>query len=261
MKLVEPKIFLVGESRAFSLGVRAYLTEIGAANWVTDSPSDAEGLLELFGRGCYRSYAPGMNPNVTKVREGNKEYLANIKEQKHGSVFEHATANFLFLYVSRVFTHELVRHRVGTAMSQESLRFVRLDDIKFWIPPDIAANEAAKKIFEEAITAGERWQQELAAVLGFNAPGVSFDYKKKMTSAMRRIAPEGLATMIGWTGNFRTLRHVIETRTDPSAEHEIRLVFGKVADLATQRWPNAFGDYEVETVDGLPWYRTINSKI
>ena len=33
-----------------------------------------------------------------------------------------------------MFTHELVRHRVGTSISQESLRFVRLDDLPFWFP-------------------------------------------------------------------------------------------------------------------------------
>ncbi len=261
MKLVEPKVFKVGETVADYDGVKAYLAEIGAAGWRTDAPTDAEGLVEIFGRGCYRSFEPGLNLNVTKVRDGNKEYIANILKQGHGSVLEHSSVNFIFLYVSRVFTHELVRHRVGTAMSQESLRFVRLDDLNFWIPPDIRANPRALEIFEEAIASGERWQKELAVVLGLDEPGVDFHHKKKMTSAMRRIAPEGLATMIGWTGNFRTLRHVIEQRTDPGAEHEIRLVFGKVADIAAQRWPNVFGDYEVSIVDGLPWYQTPHGKV
>src|SRR5260370_17723749 len=31
-------------------------------------------------------------------------------------------------------THELIRHRPGTAISQESLRFVRLDELPFWFP-------------------------------------------------------------------------------------------------------------------------------
>lgn len=259
MKAVSPTVFLVGETTPVLEGVHDYLREIGASEWTTDSPTGAEGLLELFGRGCYRSFSPGLNPNVSKVREGNKQYLSNIIEQRHGSVFEHASANFIFLYVSRVFTHELVRHRVGTAISQESLRFVRLDKIDFWIPPDIALNPEAKAIFEEAIAAGERWQRQLADVLGLE--GATFEYKKKMTSAMRRIAPEGLATMVGWSANFRTMRHVIESRTAPGAEYEIRYVFGVVAEMAMTRWPNAFGDYQVQIVDGLPWYYTQHPKI
>ena len=48
---------------------------------------------------------------------------------------------------------------------------------------------------------------------------------------------------------------------DPGAEEEIRLVFGKVAEIAVERWGNVFADYEVEIVDGLPWYRTKNKKV
>ena len=264
MRVVEPKVFLIGESVAVygeEHGVTAYLNEIGVPSWTTNCPTHAEGLIETFGRGCYRSFQPGLNPNVTKVREGNKEYIDNIIKQHHGSVFEHSTANFVFLHVSRIFTHELVRHRVGTAISQESLRFVRLDTLDFWIPPEISDNPAALAIFERALREDEANQQELARVLDLNSPNMPFETKKKLTSAMRRIAPEGLATMIGWTANFRTIRHVIEQRTDPSAEREIRLVFCKVADIVTKRYPNAFGDYQMEDADGLPWYHTFNSKI
>jgi thymidylate synthase (FAD) len=261
MNPVEPKVFLVGETRAHSEGVRAYLERVGASTWVTDSPTDAEGLIEMYGRGCYRSFAPGLNPNVTKVREGNKTYLANIISQQHGSVFEHVVANFVFLHVSRVFTHELVRHRVGTAISQESLRYVRLDDLDFWMPPEIASNDKARAIFEEAVAASERWQSDLAEALELDGPNVPFDYKKQMTSAMRRIAPEGLATMIGWSANFRTLRHVIALRTSPHAEHEIRVVFAEVAEIAIKRWPNAFGDFTITLHNGIPWYQSPNPKI
>lgn len=54
-----------------------------------------------------------------------------------GSVIEHHVTNWIFADVSRVFTHELVRHRVGTAFSQESLRYVRLNDLGLWLPPQI----------------------------------------------------------------------------------------------------------------------------
>ena len=81
-----------------------------------------------------RPWAPGLNANVSKVREDSAEYLRNILKSGHGSVLEHANFTFLFHNVSRVFTHELVRHRAGAAYSQESMRFVRLTDIPFWFP-------------------------------------------------------------------------------------------------------------------------------
>ena len=51
--------------------------------------------------------------------------------------------SFVLHNVSRVVTHELVRHRPGTAVSQESLRFVRLTDIPFWFPDWAAGRSRA----------------------------------------------------------------------------------------------------------------------
>ena len=87
--------------------------------------------------------------------------------------------------------------------------------------------------------------------------GVAFAFKKIVTSAIRRIAPIGLATTIGWSANLRALRWVIEMRTHPSAEEEIRLVFGKVAAICCVR----DSDFTVEEADGLPWYKAGNSKV
>ena len=78
---------------------------------------------------------------------------------------------------------------------------------------------------------------------------------------MRRLAPLGLATSIGWSANMRALRHVIEMRTEPTAEEEIRLVFGQVAEICQERYSNLFADFEIEIVAGLPWYKTTNRKI
>ena len=78
---------------------------------------------------------------------------------------------------------------------------------------------------------------------------------------MRRLAPIGLATTIGWSANRRTIRWVLEMRTHPSAEEEIRLVFGKVGEIVIKRYPNLFGDFTVAVEDGLPWYQPKNSKV
>ena len=263
MQLVEPKVFLVGETRIIEDELHMYLNHIGVPEWFSNAPTDAERVVEIMGRLCYRSFKPGLNPNVTRIREGNDEYLANIINVKHGSVIEHPMLNFIIADVSRVFTHELVRHRVGVAISQESLRFVRLDKIRFWMPLAFRDHRKASKLTAwavEKIEIMERWQVELAELLEIENEK-KFEIKKKLTSAMRRFAPDGLATTIGWSVNPRGLRHIISMRTDPSAEEEIRFVFGKIAEIVTRRYPNLFGDYEVEIVDGLAWYKTPNLKI
>lgn len=261
MRRVEPKVFLVGETQIVRDGLQAYLDHIGASNWSTDAPGNSEELIEVMGRLCYRSFATGLNPNVTRVRKGNKVYLANILASRHGSVIEHPVLNFIFADVSRVFTHELVRHRVGVAISQESLRFVRLDELGLWLPMAILENEQAMEIFVRTFEQLEELQRLLADIYELDQPGTSFHRKKRITSAMRRIAPIGLATTIGWSVNPRTLRWVIEARTDPAAEEEIRLVFGRVAEIVIKRYPNLFGDFTVEVVDGLSWYKPTYNKV
>lgn len=261
MHRVEPQVFLVGETQIIEEGLQAYLNYLGISDWVSDAPTHPEKLIEVMGRLCYRSFRPGMNRNVTKIREHNKEYLDNILSVKHGSVIEHPVMNFIFADVSRVFTHELVRHRAGTAISQESLRFVRLEDLGQWLPAVIRENEKAVEIFGETFRHLEGLQIKLAELFRLDDSGVPFKVKKVVTSAMRRIAPIGLATTVGWSANPRTIRWVLEMRTDPSAEEEMRLVFGKLGVIVCQRYPHLFGDFEANTIDGLPWYKPKHSKI
>jgi thymidylate synthase (FAD) len=158
----------------------------------------------------------------------------------HGSVLEHASYSFAFRHVSRVFTHELVRHRAGSAFSQESLRYVRLTDIGFRVP------EALEPIRDQVISLVEQleeFQVSAADALGLDDEGVPFAVKKEITSALRRLAPIGLSTDIMWTANVRTLRHVIEMRTAPGAEEELRQVFDRVAEIMCAEAPNLFQDF------------------
>ena len=184
-----------------------------------------------------------MNPNVKKIREGNGKYLSNIIKSRHGSVLEHSVTNWIFADVSRVFTHELVRHRVGMAYSQESLRYVRLEDLGLWLPPEIEANPKLASLFEKTFSDLGDLQRQMAESLGLDNMK-SFNEKKKLTSAMRRVAPIGLSTTIGVSMNFRALRHISEMRTSVHAEAEIREVMDQVMQIAKNRWPNIFYDFE-----------------
>jgi len=254
MRYVEPQVFLVAQTVFNHGGFEDYMRSIGHCEYLhgMDTCSDAENLIEAGGRMCYRSWAPydeenqeGTNVNVGKVRKGNKNYVGNIIKQKHGSVMEHANATFIFKDVSRVFTHELVRHRAGCAFSQESLRYVRLTDIPFWMPESVRENSALVEAAGQVLRGLEQFQQRLAEMTNIDAAdGVPFAVKKKLTSMFRRFAPIGLSTTIMVTMNMRALRHIIAMRTSPGAEEEIRLVFDKVAAIAKKEWPNIFQDME-----------------
>ena len=254
MHRVEPRAFLLGETQINQAGLQAYLDAVGAPEWGTNAPSDGEELVEVMGRACYRSFKPGLNANVKKVREGNDVYLKNITKTGHGSVLEHAVTNWMFYNVSRVFTHELVRHRVGTAISQESLRFVRLEDLGLWLPSEVEQYPELVKLFEETFETLGALQVRMAELLKLNDPKTPFPEKKKWTSLMRRAAPIGLATSIGFSMNFRTMRHLLVMRTSRFAEVEIRLVFQEVGRISRSRWPNIFLDFKEEVVDNLIEY-------
>ncbi|HEX5307889.1 MAG TPA: FAD-dependent thymidylate synthase [Solirubrobacteraceae bacterium] len=240
-----PQVFLIARPAVAAEAMRDYLSRVGGEQWLNDRLSGgevpaAELLVEFAGRACYRSWKAGLNPNVTRVREDRGEYFANILASAHGSVLEHASFTFVLHDVSRAFTHELVRHRAGTAVSQESLRYVRLSDIGFRVPPALAPlRERVLNVVEQL----EELQVEAANKLGLDRDGVPFAVKKEVTSALRRLAPIGLSTDVVWSANLRTLRHVIELRTAPGAEEEMRLVFDRVAHTMQAETPDLFQDF------------------
>ena len=80
--------------------------------------------------------------------------------------------------------------------------------------------------------------------------GVDFTYKKKLTSAARRLAPNGQTNEMGMTLNVRTLRHTIMMRTARFAEWEIRQIFAEIYQAAKAKWPLMFADAQEREVDG-----------
>lgn len=271
MQPTHPKVRLIAEPTIRWEAIGEYLSEIGGERWLgrvldlvgIGQMTEAEALVEFMARGCYKSFDVGLNPNVSKVREDSAAYLTNILSSGHGSVLEHAQYSFYFSNVSRVFTHELVRHRAGVAISQESLRYVRLTDLGFRIPeilkngPDIVLvggdGEADTVSMEHAIISIvetlEDFQRAAADAFGLDDEGVPFHYKKEVTSALRRLAPIGLSTNMGWSANVRTLRFVIQKRTEAGAEEEIRLVFDAVARIMQAESPMLFGDFRPVPVE------------
>lgn len=261
MEYVTPKAYHVAATTNLP-ALEMYLKEIGASDWETDASSEAERLVEVAGRLCYRSFKEGLNPNVKSVRQGNGPYLKNILISKHGSVLEHGYDTYILHNVSRVLTHELVRHRIAD-YSQESLRFVRLDELKTWYPAiftnlpekawpdDMSRNQAHEWLrnkWENVMHFLEENQQEMAEFLHLDR--LPFDIKKKLTSPMRRMAPLGLATGIMITANHRTWRFIVANRTSRHAEEEIRLVFNQVFDQQAECYPNIYQDARKEMVDG-----------
>lgn len=264
MHYTNSEVHLIASPQINWKGLETYLRSVGADDWIDrkiddETAPDAEILVEAAGRICYRSWAPGLNKNVTRVREDPATYFENIMKSAHGSVLEHASFSFVLQNVSRVVTHEIARHRAGTATSQESLRFVRLEDVPFHMPYWML-DDGEEYLFEqinEYLEAGEELQKMMAAWFRLDEPGTSFAEKKAKTSFMRRLAPEGMTTDLIWTANVRTLRHVIDVRTDHGAEEEIRTVFGQVAKIMIKEAPLLFADFMNINGHYIPNYKKV----
>lgn len=269
MKAVDnPKVFLIAEPQIHMKGMLDYLKEVGGEAWWDRVGSGmhglgggvpaAEGLIEFMGRLCYRSWEPGLNKNVTKIREDRGEYLLNLLRTGHGSVLEHATFSFVIHNASRVMTAELNRHRAGIAISEQSLRYVRLEDLFFRFPPTLSIESQAR--MQVAVQDLERTIEGL--IENEITDDMPFAQKKEVTSAIRRIAPLGLGTEIGWSANVRAIRHVIEMRSAMGAEEEIRVFADQLAKIMQTKCPLLFGDYvEEPVVGGPPAWETPNRKV
>lgn len=262
MHVVEPKAIIMADTGCLD-GTREFLNAIGAENWMCppDVGSDGELLVEVAGRTCYKSFGTELNKNLTKVRTDHHEYIGNILKTKHGSVLEHASTTVGFVNVSRIFTHELVRHRAGCAFSQESMRFVRLEDVGMFIPSCIKDNPKARYTFEMQVAAAETAYKNLTEKL--ITDDMPFNKKKEITSAIRRIAPSGHSTNIVVTANHRAWRHLFELRTAPGVEEEIGVVMSDLGQQFVLKYPAFYQDMTVTDALNQKWATLTfaNSKI
>lgn len=225
---------------------------------VTETHTDL--APEFAGRFCYRSWEKG---------RGHKDYIDNILKQRHGSVLEHSNFTFALAGVSRTLTHELVRHRMGVAISQESQRYVEASDVRFIVPPIIC--EAIRSNDEnflkyEAMCEGYLDQygsiQQIAKSEGENAGFTGHMLVKRVNEAARSVLPGNAETRMVWTVNARALRHVIETRGGEGADLEIRRFATRLLVFAKANSPTIFSDMEVYTAeDGFEAVKVEHSKV
>jgi thymidylate synthase (FAD) len=270
-----PTTFLIGTTRLISLGLMDYLKETGQTKFLSEVAkaqnaglSDLEILSSFYAKLCYSALTPDKNENISRVR-GIADNVRGTLDSGHGSVFEHVSLNFVTTDCSRVFTHEMVRHRAGTAYSQTSGRYVRTQELRIVSDPILApvqyASDALIKHIQEQydymrLMMGACSQEELDDARKTwhssspplpDAPIKDFATKKKVTSALRRHLPNGQTNELGWSANIRSLRHMLMMRTNRQAEWEIRLIFNQVYDLLMARCPGLLFDAVTEEVDGL----------
>lgn len=179
-------------------------------------------------------YSPvGVEAIEEKLDEAEvARFVAMLADMGHASPMEHISFTFAIEGVSRVLTHQLVRHRLAS-YSQQSQRYVRLDQFEYIIPKAIEKDEAAKARFIESMEAAhkayEDLTEQLKAVYVKELEESGMDEKKAASAAEKRaiedaryVLPNACETKIVVTMNARSLMHFFTMRLCERAQWEIR---------------------------------------
>lgn len=168
---------------------------------------DPQRMVAMSARLCYSPVgAEDLAENMSTAQVEN--LLNKIVEMEHLSTLEHVSFTFAIEGVSRVLTHQLVRHRIAS-YSQQSQRYVSEHEFEYIMPPSISANPLAKEKFEELMSNIRSTYDQLVE-LGINKEDA------------RYCLANATETKIVVTMNARTLLHFFQLRCCVRAQWEIR---------------------------------------
>ena len=149
-------------------------------------------------------------------------------------VFEWITLVFQVEGVSRAFTHQAVRHRVGFSFSQESMRFTETKNLEMYVGPTVCNvnedGEDGEDVWGNAISDIENAYKDLLSC------GVSQE-------DARGILPTNILTKIGIGTNYRALVGLAGDRLCVQAQAEWREVIRQMKEDVRRVWGDDFADY------------------
>ncbi len=220
---------------------------------------DGEMTIAQAGKLCYSPV--GVDEiKETLDEESIGKYVKMLSDLGHFSPLEHVSFTFAIEGVSRVLTHQLVRHRIAS-YSQQSQRYVKLDDFQYIIPPEIKENPEAKEIFIEAMEADRQAYFKLVDALfdknyekmlkkGYSEKKARSQAEKASIEDARYVFPNACETKIVLTMNARTLIHFFTVRCCNRAQWEIRNMADEMLKLVKNIYPALFSSVGPGCVNG-----------
>ena len=191
----------------------------------------AEEVCAMAANGCYSPYPAS---DIVLNDEQINKILKRCIKSGHHSVLEHANYTFSVSNVSRVLTHQLIRHRVAS-FSQMSQRYVNMDECGYFTPQTVI--DKAHSTDDYDVKIGKVYST--AMDYAFNT------YSQLIESGIpeedaRYVLPNGCFTNITFTMNARELLHFFELRCCNRAQTEIREMAWKMLAICKERSPIIF---------------------
>jgi len=247
-----PNVYLVGFPKFDVDAFLNFLADQGVSWKRTPDASEAEEIVEAAGRICYMSFGEKQSPRT------NAEYIRRLIAMEHESVLEHVNWGFVLTGVSRTFSHQLVRHRLGFAFSQLSQQYHEETDARF-VEPQLKLPAQAQAAWNRAIhTAKEAYREILESLTPVGGQADNDEVQKReirraIRSTARSVLPNATETKVFVTANARALRHFFRVRGSIPGDLEMRQVSAAMLRCVKGAAPSLFADFEIETAeDGYP---------
>ena len=182
--------------------------------------------------------------------EKTAKFLTMLSDLGHASPIEHASFTFGIEGVSRTFLAQVTRHRLAS-FSVQSQRYVRLEDFRYVIPPEIEAIPEAKAQFIASMNDDARKYLELVHTLenahtarlmaeGLDEKAARAKASKQANEDARFVLPNACETKMVMTMNCRSLQNFFNLRCCNRAQWEIRAVADEMLRLVLPVAPHIF---------------------
>ena len=140
--------------------------------------------------------------------------LKQLLESGHLSPFEHANFTFVIEGISRVTSHQLVRHRIAS-YTQQSQRYVNVKGHSYVTPPTVLSRPEFLIKYQQAIESAHKLYCDMVEA------GIPYE-------DARYILPQAVETQLVMTMNARELLHACSLRLCLRAQWEIMELFGRI---------------------------------
>ena len=189
------------------------------------------------------------NKVSTELTEGDKKLIRYLARNNHITPFFHPQNQFRIkmpIFVAR----EWFRHCVGFARNEVSRRYVDSEP-ECWVPGAEGMRERDPKLKQGSRENPCAEAESANAVMEESMRSAMETYKRLLAmnvapEVARAVLPQSMYTEFIETGSLSAYARLCKLRLDPSAQAEIRMYAGMIADLLRPHFPVSWAALEGE---------------